>query len=82
MLNKQWLTRKLMQFYNTNRTDSSKAASEMADILDEYIKSATVVNKGEVLIEPGKITVVGPGGTSNNAYPIIINTVKSKGQIK
>lgn len=82
MLNKQWLKTELTKFYNKNRKDSTKAADEMADIIDEYIKSATVISNGKVIVPSGGIIVAGPSGPLTNAQPVIFTNVKNKGQIK
>lgn len=73
MLDKVTLTAALKAMFEENAKDdgmtTDKAAEKLADIIDTYVRNASVV----VTAPTGTIQVVGTPSAQSNVVPIVIN---------
>jgi hypothetical protein len=81
MLNKNKLKKLFKTYFTEFRKNPDKAAADMADIIDDYIKEAIVKSEGTVVIPTGLINVIGSAGSSTNVQPIIIKNIKNTGKL-
>jgi len=80
MLNKALFQKKLADFFKKNRKSPDEAAKDLAEIIDSYIRSMTIIVDAQGMMPPGTIVVAGSPATQTNPAPII-TTVQGKGQV-
>lgn len=65
------LENQLTNFFKNNKKTPEESAKQLANIIDAYIKSATVVIQGSGLIAPGSILTAGSPAAQSNTNPVI-----------
>ena len=79
MLNKALFQKKLADFFKKNRKSPDEAAKDLAEIIDSYIRSMTIIVTGNGTAPPG-IPTAGSPVAQVTTIPII-TTVQGKGQV-
>lgn len=69
----------LVKFFNNNNRSTTEAATELAKIIDSYVRSATVVTTGQGIAPPG-IPTAGSPAAQVTVSPVI-STINTQGNL-